>query len=407
MIQELQKQRSEKLMTARRCIRSIKDDTPMDEARALEREYDLAMAEVEELQDRIQDERDNSLSGPVVRGENISCAAVDDSSNNHSQAFARWLRAPRDDRARQELHQTEPRAANTLTSTQGGFIVPEVIARPMMMRARDANTLRPIVRTIQVSSGDVVLPLSNGDTSSGWVAELDARPKTGEPTLSGPKPTFGTTYALVEASEEMVMDSTFDVAQWFSAEAGAALGEAEALSVVSGSGVAKPTGILHTSPESGADGSRSAGAFKYLASGLAADLGGTDILADLIYDLKASYRSNGRWVMNSKTAGYIRKLKDGDGRSLWADGLAAMEPARLLGYPVTLSEAMPDIGADAHPIGFGDWERAYVLADRGALTVTVDDNITTPGLVKWYIRQRVGGIGYDNNAVRFVKCALT
>lgn len=40
-------------------------------------------------------------------------------------------------------------------------------------------------------------------------------------------------------------------------------------------------------------------------------------MADLVYGLKASYRVNGRWIMNSKTAGTIRKLKDGDGRMVW------------------------------------------------------------------------------------------
>jgi hypothetical protein len=59
--------------------------------------------------------------------------------------------------------------------------------------------------------------------------------------------------------------------------------------------------------------------------------------------------------MNSKTAGALRKLKDADGRHLWSDGFATAEPARLLGYPVLIAEDMPDIGADATPIAFGDF----------------------------------------------------
>ena len=51
-----------------------------------------------------------------------------------------------------------------------------------------------------------------------------------------------------------------------------------------------------------------------------------------------SYRANGTFVMNSKTAGVVRKLKDADGRFLWSDGLAAAEPARLMGYPVLITE---------------------------------------------------------------------
>jgi predicted phage gp36 major capsid-like protein len=43
----------------------------------------------------------------------------------------------------------------------------------------------------------------------------------------------------------------------------------------------------------------------------------------------------------------------------------------------------------------------------GGLRVTVDDNITTPGRVKWYIRRRVGGIVADQRAVVAIKCTTS
>ena len=76
------------------------------------------------------------------------------------------------------------------------------------------------------------------------------------------------------------------------------------------------------------------------------------------------------------------------------------------GYPVALAESMPDIGTDAHPIAFGNWQRGYVLAQRSLLTVTADP-FTTPGEIRTYLRYRVGGCVYDENAVRLVKCATT
>ena len=331
-------------------------------------------------------------------------------AEEHKAAFTAWLRDPHNERKAADLRDLEAKAASGVTDAAGGFLVPEVIAGPLMMRARDANSLRPIVRNIAVASGDVRLPLSNGDATQGWVGETGTRAATDEPTLIAPKPTFGTNYALVSASEELVMDSVFDLASWFTTEAGAALGEAEAAAIISGNGTNKPTGILHVAPEAAADGSRSAGAFRYIASGAADTLGtdgGQNLLVDMVYSLKADYRGQGRWVMNSATAGTLRKLKDADGRLLWSDGLSGGEPARLLGYPVTISEAMPSIAANAHPIAFGDWRRAYVLADRGGLRITVDDNITVPGMVRWYVRRRVGGIGHDNNAVVFAKVAAS
>lgn len=366
---------------------------------------DKFLGKTAELSDRL-DQIETKLGRPGAPGVKA------EERDPHSDAFAAWLRDPRSDTKRHALADIEAKQASGTSDAAGGFIVPELIARPLLMRARDANTLRPIVRRIEVASGDVVLPLSNADATSGWAGETDTRNATTEPTLTGPKPTFGTLYALVEATEELVTDAAFNVAEWFTMEAGAALGEAEAIAMVSGNGSAKPTGILNTAPEAGADGSRTAGAFKYLASGTADSLGADnaavqDLLVSMIYDLRAQYRQAGRWIMNSATAGTLRKLKDSDGRMLWSDGLAAGEPARLLGFPVTLSEAMPSIGADAHPIAFGDFGRGYVLADRGGLRVTIDDNVTVPGRVRWYIRRRVGGIGYDTHAVRFAKCATS
>jgi HK97 family phage major capsid protein len=379
---------------------------PITEIKGLiEKGNDLFHNKTAELSDRL-DAIEAKVNRPGAPG------AKAEESDPHSDAFSAWLRDPRNDTKRHALADIEAKQASGTSDAAGGFIVPELIARPLLMRARDANTLRPIVRRIEVASGDVILPLSNADATSGWAGETDTRSATTEPTLSGPKPTFGTLYALVEATEELVTDAAFDVAGWFTAEAGAALGEAEAIAMVAGNGSAKPTGILNTAPEAGADGSRTAGAFKYLASGTADSLGADnaavqDLLVSMIYDLRAQYRQAGRWIMNSATAGTLRKLKDSDGRLLWSDGLAAGEPARLLGFPVTLSEAMPSIGADAHPIAFGDFGRGYVLADRGGLRVTVDDNVTVPGRVRWYIRRRVGGIGYDTHAVRFAKCATS
>lgn len=381
-------------------------DTVVDEIKDLVRQgndaFDAKTGELSERLDQIETTL-NRPGSPMVK---------DSKSDEHTDAFVAWLRDPRDNVKKANLSEMQAKSANSLSDASGGFIVPEVMQGPLLTRARDENTLRQLVRVIQVSSGDVTLPISNSDATQGWVGETDTRTGTTEPTLEAPKPTFGTNYAYVEASEELVMDSSFDVASWFIEEAGAALGEAEATAIVAGNGTKKPTGMLNTTLETGADGSRSAGAFKYLASGTTATLGADagdvqDLLVNMVYDLKARYRQRASWIMNSATAGTLRKLKDSDGRMIWSDGLAVGEPARLLGYPVTMSEAMADIGADAHPIGFGDWTRAYVLADRGEVRVTIDDNITTPGMVKWYIRRRVGGITHDTYAARFAKCAAS
>jgi HK97 family phage major capsid protein len=327
----------------------------------------------------------------------------------HLDAFTAFLRAPRDVEAKAALAAIERKAASGATDPAGGFLIPEIILGPLLRRVTSGNPLREIVRQVQVATRDVNFPLSNGNGVTGWIGENATRTDTAEPTLTNVKPTFGTVYALVTASEELVMDSAFNIAGWFVAEAGDRMAEAEATAIVTGNGTDKPTGLLNTAPQAGADGARTNNAFRYLPTGTAATLGVNplDVLMGAVYDLKAGHRANARWVMNSATAGALRVLKDSTGRFLWADSAAAGQPATLAGYPVVICEAMPNVGANAHPIAFGNLDRGYILADNGALRVTVDDNITAPGKVRWYIRKRVGGIPFDNEAVRFIKCATT
>lgn len=218
-------------------------------------------------------------------------------------------------------------------------------------------------------------------------------------------PTFGVNYAYVSMTEELANDAIINVNEWFEREVGMALGEAEMAAIISGNGTKKPTGMLNVPPESAADGARTADAFRYLGAASATAVTADEML-DLIYDLKARYRANGKWLMNSATVGKVRKLKDGGGGYLWQDTLTAGQPNTFSGYPVIVCEAMEDATADNHPIAFGDFEAAYILAQIQGMTVTAgDQSITEPGTNKLYIRHRIGGCVYDENAVRFLKMA--
>jgi HK97 family phage major capsid protein len=176
---------------------------------------------------------------------------------------------------------------------EGGFLVPQEIIGPLQMRARDANPFRGLVRTVAVATRDLVLPLSNADAATGWVGENATRTATTVPTLTGAKPTFGTLYALVAASEELVTDAQFDIGQWFAMVAGAAMGAAEMTAIISGNGTNRPSGLFRVPPETGADGARTAGALRALEVTGLNDATLADKLIDLVYDLKADYRQRG------------------------------------------------------------------------------------------------------------------
>ena len=306
------------------------------------------------------------------------------------------------------MKEIESKTASGQTGSAGGFAIPELFVNTLAKRAKDGSVIRRLARPISVSTANVKIPRSNNDANSGWVGELDARTGTAEPTLGETAPTFGMVYALVEASEELTMDSAFPIGQWFAESAGDEIAKAEGIAFVSGNGANKPTGFLNITPEAANDTTgRTEGALQYIPSGAAGALSDPDVLISVVYTVRSEYRMNAVWLMNSLTAGTIRKMKDADGRYLWTDGLAEGQAPLLAGYPVAIDENMPDIAADTHPIAFGDFRRGYVVADHGGLRVTLDDNITTPGRVKWYIRRRVGGAVLDDHAIKVIKIAAS
>ena len=109
--------------------------------------------------------------------------------------------------------------------------------------------------------------------------------------------------------------------------------------------------------------------------------------------------------MNSKTAGTVRKLKDADGRFLWSDGLAAGEPARLMGYPVLVAEDMPDIATDAYAIAFGDFGAGYTVAERPEIRILRDPFSAKPHVL-FYATKRVGGDVSDFAAIKLLKFSV-
>ncbi|MEM9851661.1 MAG: phage major capsid protein, partial [Pseudomonadota bacterium] len=182
---------------------------------------------------------------------------------------------------------------------------------------------------------------------------------------------------------------------------------AEGAAFISGDGADKPTGFLTYTTV--ANDSWAWGNLGYVATGADGDFAAADpadAIVDLVYALGARYRANATFVMNSKTAGAVRKMKDADGRFLWSDGLAAGEPARLMGYPVLVAEDMPDIASGANAIAFGDFRAGYTVAERPDLRILRDPFSAKPNVL-FYATKRVGGDVSDFAAIKLLKFAAS
>jgi HK97 family phage major capsid protein len=290
---------------------------------------------------------------------------------------------------------------STGTGAAGGFALPEVIDTTIMDQLRSISPIRQIARVVSVTSSDYKALVGLGGVATVWNAETtDRSAETASPTMAEVAPTHGELWAKPEISQWALDDLIIGPENWLQTNVTDTFAQAEGTAFVSGDGTNKPTGFLAgPTPVVTADAGRAFGA-------ATASVSPADCLINMIYTLKAGYRVNGRWVMNSQTAGTVRKFKDLEGRFLWTDPLAEGQPALLLGYPVTIAEDMPDIGANTFPIAFGDFQRGYIIADRVGIRI-IRDEVTKPGFVRYLIGKRVAGKLLDTNAIKLLKMAAT
>lgn len=365
--------------------------------------------EVSQAEDR---KRIEELEAALDRQGPGGTSAHEKNATEYHEKFIEWMRTANDasdnqNKLANELRSLEAKDVNIGTGAQGGFAVPEIIARDIHKQAQLWSPIRQDCRVVSVGSSDYKELVDLYGATSGWVGETDTRSATGTPLLRERTPTFGTAYCYPAATEESVQDIFFDVGSWLVEHASFELARVEGIAALTGNGTNKPTGLLNTAPTSDTDSAspaRNAEALEYvpMLAGSPAALSG-DGLIDIVYRLRSEYRVNATWGMNSLTTGAIRKLKDGNDNYLWAPGLAAGQPNMLLGYAQRTYEDLADLATNSLSVTFGDMRRGYLLVDRGGLRMTVDDNLTAPGYVKFYIRRRVGGILLDNNAVKVGK----
>lgn len=341
-------------------------------------------------------------------------------SAEYRHAFLDWMRAPTDHERQQRAAQAqkqleaksrdgrETRSTQAVTSTgsAGGFALPEIIERAIARLSVDISPIRQISTVRTVGSTDYKELFDVNGAAFEWVGETDTRSQTNTPDLAEVAPTFGMASAKPQASEESLDDLFFNVEDWLVSSAAEAMAQGEGLAYISGNGVKKPTGFLAgPTPLVTADAARAFGTLQYVASGQAAALPTSqDVFLDLVYSLRARYRTNAQWVTNKLILAAMRKYKDTTGQYLWQPALTAGQPSTFLGYGITEAEDMPVVTASAFPLAFGDFREGYLIADRVGMRITRDE-ITTPGFVKFYVRKRTGGKLRNTQAIKLLKIA--
>lgn len=297
----------------------------------------------------------------------------------------------------------ETKALSGGADPEGGFLVPEETADHIDRVLAEISPIRSIASVRKIGGASFKKAMSLGGATTGWVAETSTRPETQSPTLSTIEFPTMELYAMPAATQSLLDDGHVDLDAWLAEEVQTVFAEQEGTAFVTGDGVARPRGFL--SYDKVANASHVWGKIGYVATGQDGawpTSDPSDILIDLIHAPKQGYRANGKWVMNRSVQGAIRKMKDADDNYIWQPGLAAGQPATLLGYPVIESEDMPNVGSDSCSIAFGDFERGYLIVDRMGTQVLRDPYSSKP-YVLFYTTKRVGGGVQNFEAIKLLK----
>jgi HK97 family phage major capsid protein len=323
----------------------------------------------------------------------------------HKKAFGAYLRSGDDDGLRGLV--LEGKAMSTAVAADGGYLVDPQTADTIRSMLVATSSLRAIANVVQVDAVSFDVLMDRSEVGSGWATEVAATTETATPTIERISIKLHELSAMPKASQRLLDDSAFDVEGWLAGKIATRFIRAEAAAFINGDGIDKPKGIML--PAKVANASWTWGSLGYVPTGAASDFATTnasDCIVNLVYALGAEYRANAAFIMNSKTAGAVRKMKDADGRFMWGDSLNAGEPARLMGYPVLICEDMPDVGTNAHPIAFGDFKSGYTIAERPDLRILRDPFSAKPHVL-FYANKRVGGDITDYAAIKLLKVAVS
>lgn len=323
----------------------------------------------------------------------------------HKKAFAAYLRSGEDDGLRGL--EVESKGLTTAVAADGGYLVDPQTSDTISTVLKSSASLRSVANVVNVEATAFEVLVDHTEMGSGWASETGDAVETDTPSFERITIPLHELSALPKASQRLLDDAAFDVDSWLATRIADKFATAEAAAFISGDGIDKPRGFLnHTSVDNG---SWSWGSLGYVPTGAEGEFASgaaAESIVDLVYALGARYRANASFIMNSKTAGAVRKMKDADGRFLWSDGLAAGEPARLMGYPVLIAEDMPDIDTDATAIAFGDFGKGYTVAERPDMRILRDPFSAKPHVL-FYATKRVGGDVSDFAAIKLLKFSIS
>lgn len=331
--------------------------------------YNRAMADVDKLTEQIK--KDES------RGLDLSSINYASADRERSFAFGKWLRGNKLTDTEQRSVEKRDVAEGGLTAHIGtytglGFFVPTGFSDMIEQATKYFAPVLDIFGRINTKTGNPLPYPTSNDTSQrativGEASIVNEADGSGG-NLGTSQVTFGSykyTSGLIKCSLELIQDSAFDLEAWLAERFGERFARGFEADLTNGTGVSQPTGILTAILASGVA--------PIIAQGSAESTGGAQTgvnsvgysdLVNLEHSVDPTYRRRAKYMLHDLTLSALKRILDKYGRPLWAPGITAGDPDVINGYPYVINQSMPQIGASANTVVFGDLKKFIVRKVR-------------------------------------------
>ena len=296
----------------------------------------------------------------------------------------------------------EFRAQSEGVGTQGGYLVPPGFRQKLVERRKAFGGFQNVVDEFTTSTGQPIEFPTVDDTSNlgAVVAENAAYPGAdgadlvfGIKNLGAYKYGSGGASSLpLKVSVELLQDNAFDIRGLITRSLGTRIARQQAKDWLNGTGVGQPEGLLTNKSVSASIASTTVPTYGELVT--------------FVHSVDPAYRDGSVFILNDKSLGAIQGIVDGQQRPIFLPAYtgnlgSALPTGTLLGYPVVIDQAMPDIAASGSTkwLAFGKMDEAYVIRRvLGTQLVVLNELYAANGQVGFLAFERADGCVQDPNA---------
>lgn len=248
---------------------------------------------------------------------------------------------------------SEVRAQASSPASAGGFLIPQGFWAKVTETMKMFGGVASVAFDLTTETGQKLPWPTNDDTGNIGEQIGENTPVTEQDLVFGTKEldAFIFSSKMVKIPWALLQDEIIGIENLLARRLGERLGRIHNLRQTTGTGVNQPEGLL-TNARVGKTG----------AAGQLTSVTYDDLI-DIEHSVDPAYRASGRvqWMWNDQTLRVLRKLKDADGRPLWEPSLQAGVASLFNGHRYTINQDMPNLGASAKSVAFGDFEAGFVV----------------------------------------------